>query len=90
MTQEVSAKSAKNIFFQNRIESEIVTVVKTKTEVDVLKNDDKNEMEIKSDESIPQASSTTKISHPVPLKNYATGEIRYDTLHASEEADQVL
>ena len=48
MTQEVSAKSAKNIFFQNRIESEIVTVVKTKTEVDVLKNDDKNEVEKRS------------------------------------------
>ena len=87
--QEAEASSAKNLLFQNRIENEIVVGDKVPIASNELKEDEKNKMETKLDVSIPQATSTTKASHPVPLKNYLTGEIRYDTLHASEEADQV-
>ena len=46
-------------------------------------------MEVILEESIPQARPTTKLSLPIPLKNYETGETRYDTLHASDAVDQV-
>ena len=80
---------SKKQLFQNRIENEVVDGRETNGKGGESTQVGKNVMETKSGDSIPQASSTAKVSHPVPLKNYATGQICYDTLHASESADQV-
>ena len=84
-----SSNSSKSRMFQNRIqvEKEIIRNEETDHQESVSKG--KNDTEIKSVDNIPQARPLTKLSHPIPLKNYATGETRYDTLHASEAADQV-
>ena len=82
-----ASSGGKNLLFQKRIETEIIGTKQLKSDVDEA-IDDKGR-DIKLDDTTPQAISTTKVFHPVPLKNYATGEVRYDTLHASEAADMV-
>ena len=80
-----SASGAKNLVFQNIIQNE-----KEESNEDVKTNrGGRNNMEVKAEDSIPQARPTTKLSLPIPLKNYATGQTRYDTLYASEAVDQV-
>ena len=77
------------LWFQNIIENEVVDVRKRNDVCGEQTKVEKSCIELNSNDSIPQASATKKVSHPVPLKNYATGQICYDTLHASESADQV-
>ena len=80
--------TSKSQIFQNIIENEAKTE-KGKVKVDELDSVNRDVHEFKNKVAISKDIRKTKTSHPVPLKNYATGQISYDTLHASEEADQV-
>ena len=89
MIPATTQSGSKNLLFQNIIEKEIVGSDNIKTDVDKTRQIETPDMEAKAAERLPQARPTTKTSHPVPLKNYATGQTFYDTLHATEAADTV-
>ena len=88
MLPSAQATNMKTQIFQNIIENEAKTG-KRKGEGDEVTSVDTSIRELKTNVTISKDKRATKTSHPVPLKNYATGQISYDTLHASEEADQV-
>ena len=88
MLSSAQPSSAKSQIFQNIIENE------AKSEKGKVEGEEMADINIPVDEpkskvTVAKDKNAKKTSHPVPLKNYATGQISYDTLHASEEADQV-
>ena len=89
MLSSTQASNTKQQIFQNIIENEVKPDTE-KGEGDDVSITNREIIEINAKTSSLKDKRTTKTSHPVPLKNYATGQISYDTLHASEEADQVV
>ena len=88
MLSSTQPSSVKSQIFQNIIENE-AKGEKGEVENNELADINIEVNEVTSKAKIAKDKRATKTSHPVPLKNYATGQISYDTLHASEEADQV-
>ena len=88
MLSSAQATNTKTQIFQNIIENEAKND-KIKGEGNEVASVDRSIRELKTKVTISKDKRATKASHPVPLKNYATGQISYDTLHASEEVDQV-
>ena len=81
---------SKKQLFQNRIENEVVDGRETNGKGGESTQVGKNVMETKSGDSIPQASSTAKVSHPVPLKNYECLISRTTLISAAPSATPFL
>ena len=80
------------LMFQNRIQDEkdnSLNEEQSNNEEKEKTNNTGNEINSADKIEYHDLRPKMKVSRPIPLKNYATGQTFYDTLHASSAADEV-